>query len=584
MRKRTQLLVAGVATALAVVAAIGTAATRRASTVTGRTGAVGPLGTAGTGSRVMESNVEHRYRVTLDHAATQQQLGAVVEGVWAVGVISATADQIVYRGELRDAKATVTDKSQRLDDQALAGALAAPYTFTAAPDGRLIAFAFPRDLDERARGTLVALAASMQVIDGAGSAWETTEADALGEYRAGYRRDGAGLAKTKLRYTGDDAAARVITSSTAISLRSDGWPARVAGDEKLQVGPVQLAMNVTARVQLEHAGTARVAITAPAKLEPIAIAALRTRPGDDPDADRELVDGATLADLLAELALVANDGHASGYQFLRLGALFRLDPEAARRAARDVIAGKPQANAVIGALGDAGTREAQAALGDILARAPAEEGRIHAAAALGMTRVPTPETLATLATTAAGSGDVAATATLAVGNAARRMRATDPAGVDAQLEALLARLRGATDDTERALCLRALGNLGDSRMLEAVAQALASESAMVRIAAAESVRHIAGGRADQLLLAALDDPFDQVRSAAVFAAGYRDLTALAIPLARALQREADLEVRRAIVELALLRLTEYPALGAIVAYTAKHEPDAELRAAARARL
>ena len=209
---------------------------------------------------------------------------------------------------------------------------------------------------------------------------------------------------------------------------------------------------------------------------------------------------------------------------------------------------------------------------------------MHAAAALGMTRAPTADTLASLATSATGSGEVAATATLAVGNAARHLRDTDPARADAALDGLLARLRAATDDAERALCLRALGNLGDPRMLDAVALAFTSESAMVRTAAAESLRYVPGIRADDLTLAALADPFDQVRSAAVFAAGFRDLNALATRLERALRREPELEVRRAIVELALLRLAEVPALRAIVSYAAKHESDAALRAAAQAKL
>lgn len=577
MRRRTQLLAAAAVAAVAVVAAIGTAGTRRSSPAPGRTATIETLGGAGTASH------EHHYRVALEYA-TSQQLGVVVEGVWAVGVIGAAPDHTVYRGELRDAQATVTGNGKRVDDHALAGALAVPYTFTVAADGRLTQLAFPRDVDARARGTLVTLATSFQISPAAGLTWEATEAGALGEYRVSYRRYGAQLTKTKLRYTGDDAAARVLESATTIALRPDRWPARITGAEKLQVGPAELAMEVSERITLEHAGTAPITVTTPPALEPIAIAALRTRPGDDPDADRELVDGATLPDLLAELALVTNDGHASGYLFLRLAALFRLDAEAARGAARDVIAGRSkQPNAVVGALGEAGTREAQTALAEVLARAP-DEARMHAAAALGITRAPTAETLAALATAATGTGEIASTATLAVGNAARQLRATDPARAEAQLDTLLARLGAARDDSERALCLRALGNLGDPRMLDPVALALTSDSAMVRTAAAESLRHIPGARADELVIAALADPFDQVRSAAVFAAGFRDLERFAAPLSRALQREPELEVRRAIVELALLRLVEVPALRAILIHAAKHEPDAQMRAAATARL
>ena len=48
-------------------------------------------------------------------------------------------------------------------------------------------------------------------------------------------------------------------------------------------------------------------------------------------ADREMVDGGSLEDLLASFERVGDDNRARGYQFLRMAALFRID---VRRRAR----------------------------------------------------------------------------------------------------------------------------------------------------------------------------------------------------------------------------------------------------------
>jgi len=273
------------------------------------------------------------------------------------------------------------------------------------------------------------------------------------------------------------------------------------------------------------------------------------------------------------------DDHARGYQYLRIAALMRLEPETIRTAQRMVLDGAEAAGTLIGAMGEAGTPAAQHALGELLATPTlGEEPRTHVAVALGLTAAPTRDTLRALDDAASGTGDLASTATLAQGNASLRMHDDDPQAAAAQVDALLARLARASDDEERALVLRALGNTGDPRILDALTQALATGSITVRIAATEALRLVPGSAADQLLLARCADASGLVRAAAVFAFTDRDLGPFAAALARMARRDADVGVRRAIVDLAAARLDE---LRAVVEQVAANDADPELRTIAK---
>jgi hypothetical protein len=279
-----------------------------------------------------------------------------------------------------------------------------------------------------------------------------------------------------------------------------------------------------------------------------------------------------------------SDQHARGYQFLRIAALMRLEPDAVRAAQRLITDGAPPETAglLIGAMGEAGTPVAQAALGELVKTATlGEEPRTHAAITMGLTATPTPETMRVLDETARGTGDLANTATLAQGNATLRMRDDDPDASSAQVDALLARLARATTDDERALVLRALGNTGDPRILDAIAGLIANANIGVRMAATEALRLVPGATADKLLLGRFSDPSGLVRGSAVFATVERDLAPFATTLARAAKVDPDVTVRRAILDLAAARLDE-PTLRALVEQVAKTDSDPELREAAKA--
>ncbi len=544
---------------------------------------------------VLEIGVEHAYEVSLSQtarheAAAQPELTVSLDGTWAVSYAGSDARGLVFRAQLRDAKPIARRGGADVSAGFTAG-LSRPYYFATTAAGRLSTLYFAADVDGVARGTLGALAATFQRSHGSqDTSWNTVETDSIGDYRARYVRDGHSVHRERLAYDrvagGHTIAASVVTTGTDFALRDDGWPDGVTGTEATRLGTKDVGVVVDARFAMHHRGVAQIDAGWPNDLQVVAVDVATAAAGAAAQADRDLVDGATLPDLLAELArLGAADTQARGYLFLRIAALFRLDAGAARAAARSVLDHTAGAATpvVIGALGEAGTPQAQAGLGQVLA-APAldAESRSRAAIALGLTADPTVDTLDALAQEATrDDADVSATATLAEGTAVLHLRGSDGDAAGRQIDALLARFAAATDDDERALVLRALGNTGDLRILPAVQQGLASADPMVRVAATEALRLVPGDAIDALLLASLRDPYGLVRAAAVFATGERSLVPYAATFDRTERGDRDVTVRRAVVELAGARFTELPALRAIVAYAADRDPDPELRETAK---
>lgn len=578
-------VVLGAAAAIAVSLG-GSATTQQQQHATARVSTVAV--TAAHARRpVLEIGLEHRYRA---HLAQSVKLGdeapfvISVDGTWAVAYAGPNPDgSEVFRAQLRDA----TPKIMRGDvdtTAALGSSLGTELYVTVATTGQITSLAFPRATPEITRSALSTLATTFQISARGDERWEATETDTIGTYRARYARTGAGARRERLAYerVATGMTANVVVTGTDLQLRrEDNWLASLRGHEVTRFGSQHLAVVSDATFSLEHTGTARIELGARDGFVAVAVGATVSRRGPSEAEDREMVDGASLVDLIAGLATLTDD-HAKGYQFLRIAALMRLAPENVRAAQTLIVEGSPQAGLLIGALGEAGTPVAQRALGELLA-APAlhDEQRAIAAASLGLVQTPTTETLRALAEATQGAGDVATTATLAQGNASLRLRETDPAAASAQVDALLARYRRASDDAERALVLRALGNTGDPRIVEVIVLGLASSTLDVRISATEALRLVPGAAADKLLLALFGDAESTVRGAAVFATVERDLAPFTQVLARTARHDPVTLVRRAIVDLAAARLGDSPALRAMIEQVASSDPDAEVREAAR---
>lgn len=511
--------------------------------------------------RVLDRGARHRYEVSLSyelrHGDRTDSATSEVTGAWTVAYAGDNDRGRMFRAELVDVTGAHGD---------IARAAARPYFFTTTEEGRVLDLAIPVDLDDGARGILGTLAATFQMTERSASAFETQETDTFGRYRARYARTARGLHRKRVDYehvVGDGVLqATVVETGTDFALRADGWPAEIIGKELTRIGTEQLVVHVGARFRLVHAGVTRgVELGSAEGLAVVPIdAAARGR--SQASLDRELVDGALFADLIAELARVGDDPHARGYQLLRLSALFRLDDEAARAAGSHVRDGNANAEVVIGALGEAGSPVAQRVLGELVAeRTVAADARLQASAALGLSATPTTDTLRTLAAASQGDGDLASTALLARGNAALRLSDGDPSAAGAVVDDLLARLRRATEPSEIELVIRALGNTGDPRIVPALSAAFSTGSLAIQVASTEALRLVPG--ADGILAKRLDHPASAVRIAAVFTVSGRPLDPFLAILDRRARADVDVEVRRAIVDLASTRRGEHRVLDEI---------------------
>lgn len=520
----------------------------------------------------LERGLEHAYDVSLTQTVQPKGGEAVrvaVTGTWAVAYAGSDATGQVFRAELRDATSVVRRGS--VDVPMPVEEFTRPYYFTTSDEGRILALQFSPGMQELARGTLTSLATLGQR--------SAIAADTLGDYEATYAEDAHGIHRTRVRYSrvtgGDAIAVTIVETGTDFVLREDGWPSSITGREVTRVGNGEMTVLGQQEFALRHTATAAIDAGWPKGLEVSAVDAAAANANADDLDDRQLAGNATFPDLMTELAKLT-DSHDRGYQFLRLAALMRLDPNAVEEARRAVLANAAGADVVVGAMGEAGTPQAQHTLASLLDSSALDgERRVQAAVALGLTGSPTTATLDALAQQSKQGGEVGDTALLAYGNATLRMSDENPAEAARHVDDLLARLAQATTDEERAMVLRALGNTGDGRILPALSPYLAATSVMVRTAATEALRLVPGDEA--MIIAALGDAVLDVRAAAVLAAANHDMNVLRPALAGVLQRDREDSVRRAIIELA----ADAPVLRPLLVEAAAHDADPELRALAK---
>lgn len=494
--------------------------------------------------------------------------------------------------------------------------LARPFYVEADRTGAAHAMHFDKDVDPVARGLIKAAVALTQVVGrtddlrGAAS-WTASESDPTGDYVASYERDptNRALQKSRVRYTRvatadglvpvENAGAVTSALKSTITLDAGLWPASINGADHLRIEPGDglPSIDASASIRLDLRDTtsdgAHAAAFAgvPSGYERTTFATA----GDSPDAarqDRELVAGASLASLRAQLERVAraeDKGQERAHLHNKLAALFRLDPEATREAAAATLTGEDPATArvVIGALGTAGTPEAQDALAALAESDTLDTKlRTNAIANLGLVEAPTTSTLEALdRQTESDTRSVRSTATLALGNAARSLEAGGDESADTTVLDLLERLDGATTPSDQALYLRALGNTGDARALPAIESALSSPEERVRSAAAEASRFIADPRVDELLSKVLvADLSPAVRRSAVLAATFRDITPLLPAMDAVLDKDGDERVRMDVVAALGKVRKAAPAVIALLRAAAEHDPSAEIRKRAAAYL
>ncbi|MEP7122705.1 MAG: HEAT repeat domain-containing protein [Byssovorax sp.] len=508
-------------------------------------------------------------------------------GSLALTLTGQDAAGVQVRADMRSPRYDVTPRPEQ-DGSA---SLVQPFYFTARSSGEMTAFHFAKSVPAEVRILLKGLTTALQLVTPPlpGAAWRVTEQDGSGEYQAAYRVADGAVHKTKEKYLRTrgtkglspipESSTYAVTSSLDFGIDSTGWPATVVEDETLDVAArsvrVVAKSKTKARLVSVEAHPEIKSALNDADFESDALTSAAARALGKRQADRSLVDGKTFPEL--QVPLISSDVHERNRTQSRMAALFRLDPAAPREAEEAVLHGSIDENAkkrLLGALGSAGTPEAQQALASILETKDAPRSlRADAAVALGVSKQVTPEgEQAIVKAMDSSDKEIADTATLAAGNQARTMiteQSGDPRDV---VETLIARLVAASSDEERTLCLRALGNTGDLRALPAIQPYLTHSDVALRALATSSLRFMDGSEIDALLIAAMADKDATVRVAAVGTVPARPVTPLLAALDALLHSDAEVTVRLAIVNALNLKRSEDPAVDASLTWAAEKDP------------
>lgn len=551
----------------------------------------GPVFKWGTGYlRTYELSTVRTVRFSTDTAPTEE-LKLALSGRWDVTVVQAAAGAVLAEVQLDELKLDLGGDTTQL--ARLQKGLVVPFFLDMDPSGRLRGLRLRRDTEPMVRGFLKAVAASLQYTGGpgqsgqSGQSWLSAEIDATGEYQARYQLsvDGTRCDKGRVRYTRIAAVQGLlpIESAGAVSgelraaftlARTDDESARIqaltATDTlAVEAGPGMPRVSSESRVSLRLLGGAQqtdeivgqwLSMANGPEYEPAPLGKSEEDPDSDRRSDEQLVRGARFEDLLAQLRRLPTgaDGQERANLLVRLSALMRLEPAAARRAQLAIAQGTevPTARTLLGALGGAGSAAAQEALvqvGESAALSP--ELRMNAVAALGLSDQPEEASAAALQRLASDpNADVRSTALLALGNTALAQRRSGQTGeAAAAVDELLSRLTAAQTEDEQLLYLQALGNTGDPRALPALQAALRVPSVEVRKAAAQALRFMpsdSGGTSpDQLLTEALRDPAVPVRLGALFAVSFRPLLVFLPALQQLVLHDGDEGVRSETVNL-----------------------------------
>ncbi len=525
--------------------------------------------------------------------------GMTLTGALSFTVVGATDDGAAVRVALGNAKRTDTPAIEK--PRATSADFATPFFVVLKGDGSMPALHFPRTMPGEARRYLRSVVSSMQLVDGgAAESWNVTEIDEAGQFVAGYRRDGAGVTKNKLRYElvrGSQGLVPVSTvgkydcvggSKLTLDVAS-GWPATV--DEDLVTTATfqggQLAMKALTKARLlsssearEHIGSFEAAM---ATFDPDTDALGEDMELARKNADEGLVKGATLTDLRGDYE-AAKDSKGRTRAVARLGALLRTQPEAIKEARAALLAPNTKeatAKAIASALGSANSPEAQRALADALksdAVPPAVKN--DAAISLGLSEKPSPEGRAALKVASTSKEpDVAATATLALGSAANNMQKSgeDPKDIVADL---LARLDAATDAAEKVLVLDALGNSADARALPAIKARVAEPESSVRAAAVGALRFQKEETVDAILSAVVTDPDVMVRKAALMAMAQRNVVPLLAGYDRVIKTEPQADLRKSAIRVLARSVDAAAEVATLLVWSSQNDPDESVKQAA----
>jgi hypothetical protein len=525
----------------------------------------------------------------------EQHVSFEIAGKLSLTVIGKEPNEVHLRADVR---ATRVEASPKIAED---GAKWASRTFylSALPTGEIKGFLFPKEVPAQARILVKGIVNSMQMVAPPApmATWHVAEADVSGQYDAAYRAvDELTVEKAKTQYmrmrgpTGLIAIRKdtqyVVKSRAVFGLDASGWPRTVAEEESLEVtvqdtevvGKIQTKASLSGiESRPEWIGPFAPDLESDAASDAAAMALSMKQ------ADLNMVGGRSFADIAADLN--AADPKARNQAQARMAALFRVDPGEAKKAADEILHGKGDLNSkkrLIASLGNAGTKEAQHELANLLEREEAGDRRVNAAIALSLTKHPTQESAGALKKAMGSSDeDVANTATLAAGNVVRTMNA-EPSGDTADaVQMLMDGLASASSDEERRLYLEALGNTGDARVLVAITPYLAHANVTLRAVATGALKFMTGSAADTALIAAMSDKEFSVRKAAVHTIPFRPVSGVVGAVDRLLTTEPEEAIRMEILKGMNVKIGEDVAILESIEWAMENDPSEKVRSFAK---
>ncbi len=557
-------------------------------------------------------DVTHRARLATETAAPEKSLlDYRVRGQWSVTFVGHEGDGGRYRVALSDVAIEVGGKDD--GESELRSDLARPFWFDTDREGKITGLYFERAAGAESRGFLREAAASLQVVLKPEPQWTSAEQDPTGEYESRYVRDGATgeVRKSRARYlrmvtsgglrpvaevgridTNDDVRIRMTEdgflqslsahATTDIQLRTGAGHIRTAAEVSAVLRGTSLQATFVGELERHAASVVRVDMAA--LLTPAATEETKRI------AASNLLANASITELVHAAALAPTaTPQERGAAVARLSAAFLVRPSDARTAVTVARTSSPAIGAaIVAGLGGTHTAEAQVALVDLAASSGvAQSVRMNALAALALHEMPTRETVSSLGRLQRSSDpEVRSGAMLAAGNVARTMRRSDAETSRAIVATLLRQLGAATSDHDRVTLLRALGNAGDPGVLPLTrAATLPRNAAMVRVAAAASVRFVAGREVDDLLAQLLvTDPDPRVvREVIGTVEGFRKVEDFVAVLGTLSRTSPSPAVRRAAVR-AVARLRDRTDVEALLEDVSVHDESEDVRASAAAAL
>ncbi len=413
----------------------------------------------------------------------------------------------------------------------LASDLERPLFVRARCSGAITGVRFAAETTAASRSFLRALIAASRfvVTEGDAAAWSCEEDDPTGVARVDYQRratDAAAFALTRTCTSYRGATGMPLSSVAAKGearfVGEHGWYAHAHHAARLgaDIEEVNARIEVAFTLDLTLAGTEDLAKDSLPRVDWDG-AWEDLRGGDDARAggdeilrarrERELA-GQTVASLVVELVdLLRNQGIEAHDTFTRRAALvdlLRLRPDAlpelAAELARQDLEPKLKA-LLLGVAGAVGTEAAQvlcnAFVTDPTQHVDLRVAGLHALFQLDAPAAQTRETVLQVAGDPSVPLPVAGTALLLLGTYASR-------GPDAAFADLLAKEQPARDRGLIHDWLSALGNAGRSEVVDAVAGYLQAEDSQLRAAAVGALRRVTDVRAEQALLARLEQDAD----------------------------------------------------------------------------